>query len=1316
MRSLLLTCLFVIASTIIFAQNLQWNFTSATAIANTVPNNIIPPVIVVQGNNNGTTTLITTTSASSGYAGASGTSNAGVAARTGVLNLAANGSAYFEFTVTPDVGFTFYLTALQFGSRRTATGPQAYALRSSADGFVNDLATGAFLTSSVWELKSNSGILLSSAIPVTFRLYGYNGTGTPAAGTANWRIDDLDFSVTTLPTSAAPVINSALTASATFNTAFTYSITATNAPSSYSATGLPTGLSINTSSGVISGTPASGTASGTPYSVSIQATNGNGTDTKTLNLTVNKAAQTITFNALPNVTTAAAPFALTASTTSGLPITYTSSDNTVANISGSTLTVGIAGTASITASQAGDTDYLPATSVIQTQTVTSAALLPQSITFLLASPIQYGIAPITLLGTATSGLPITYTSSDNTIASISGNTLSILNVGTVTITATQAGDATYAVATPVSTILSITQAPLSVSGAVAQNKVFDSTTTTTSIGATLNGVIGSDVVTINTALSTYNFSTPYVGTAIAVTPNIILGGADAGKYILTQPTGLSANITKANQTISFSLSPISFYNTSSSVSLLATASSNLPVSYTSSNNTIGFISSSNLNLLDTGMVTVTASQAGDANYNAAIDNLKTTHVIPQPTMYLFGTTIPQLLPNFGLYSTNLSFSSFSSGNNFNTGSASGLQINSTSASNVYYLPSALNNAAITAKNSSFNTATSAYFECSIIPTAGYGAQLSSIEFGSRSTGTGPTEIAMYTSIDNFTNPVTTFTAAANSTWALKQFTPSVPLTNGASPITIRLYGYVPGGSGSVTNSSANNWRVDDVRLFANAITLCVNPTVNLSTTNVSCNGGANGAIDATVNGGSAPYTYAWSNGSVTEDINNLLAVGYTVTVTDINGCTATSSAIVLEPAPVVINLDSLVHPICHLGIGSINITPSGGTAPYTFLWSNTTTTQNLVVNGSGTYSITVMDNNNCINSAAYTLTQPNQISIFTFPTGGVQVNVGDSIIMYADSSLFTTALWQSPSGSSSSTFLYTGIASPADQGTFTITVQDANGCTNSGVYPVIVNPTLAQVAARVFLSGNYNTNTGLMNDNLRLLNLIPLVEPYTTTSPYNQVYTPVANTGGESTSSAVLSNSGNNAIVDWVFLQLRDANNPAIVVATRSALLRRDGEIVDVDGISNVSFNINAGAYYLSVIHRNHLGVMSAMPGGSNAISFVADFTNPAFALYTKPAPQSNASPLTGPTRVQNGVRTLYAGNCNSNVLTQKYITYNTSIFSDRAALLSATGVSSTITGYSIFDCDLNGTARFNGAQPDRLVILQNCVSSNTIVVYQQLP
>jgi hypothetical protein len=118
---------------------------------------------------------------------------------------------------------------------------------------------------------------------------------------------------------------------------------------------------------------------------------------------------------------------------------------------------------------------------------------------------------------------------------------------------------------------------------------------------------------------------------------------------------------------------------------------------------------------------------------------------------------------------------------------------------------------------------------------------------------------------------------------------------------------------------------------------------------------------------------------------------------------------------------------------------------------------------------------------------------------------------------------------------------------------------------------------------------GLMDDDLRSNTLIP------TNSPYSD---------GIMTTAPVLAVTGNDAIVDWVWVELRNSADRAIVIEGRSALLQRDGNIVDVDGTSTIDFDAAADNYYVLIQHRNHLSILSAVPvavGGETTVDLSSD-------------------------------------------------------------------------------------------------------------------
>ncbi len=209
--------------------------------------------------------------------------------------------------------------------------------------------------------------------------------------------------------------------------------------------------------------------------------------------------------------------------------------------------------------------------------------------------------------------------------------------------------------------------------------------------------------------------------------------------------------------------------------------------------------------------------------------------------------------------------------------------------------------------------------------------------------------------------------------------------------------------------------------------------------NVSCFAGSNGAVSLTVNGGTSPYTYQWSNGNTSQNIANLQAGNYTVIITDVNGCTATQSASVSEPLATLSSSISASQNInCHAGTdGSIGLTVSGGTTPYSYSWSNGATTKDLSGLTAGTYTVNITDANGCTSQQTLTLNQPlnplsgtasvtSNISCFSGNNGSIDLTVNGGTPPYA-------YLWNTGSPSED----LSGLAA----GTYTVTVTDANGCT-----------------------------------------------------------------------------------------------------------------------------------------------------------------------------------------------------------------------------------------------------------------------------------
>lgn len=246
-----------------------------------------------------------------------------------------------------------------------------------------------------------------------------------------------------------------------------------------------------------------------------------------------------------------------------------------------------------------------------------------------------------------------------------------------------------------------------------------------------------------------------------------------------------------------------------------------------------------------------------------------------------------------------------------------------------------------------------------------------------------------------------------------------------------------------------------------------------------------------------------------------------------------------------------------------------------------------------------------------------------------------------------------------------------------------------------------QVRPITHLEGAYDSGAGIMGDELRQAGLLPLSEPYTAMGYAH------AMSGGESMTPAVLSITGNDAIVDWVVVELRHSAQPSLVVASACVLVQRDGDVVDTDGVSPVRLFVGAGSYYLAIRHRNHLGAMTAATVALSPTSIAVDFRSAGLATFGTNARKS----ITGTFPVQ----ALWAGDVTFNKVLQYVGEGN-----DRDPILVRVGgntPTSTATGYHPEDVNLDGTVKYVGAGNDRDPILVNIGgSAPTSTRVEQLP
>jgi gliding motility-associated-like protein len=252
---------------------------------------------------------------------------------------------------------------------------------------------------------------------------------------------------------------------------------------------------------------------------------------------------------------------------------------------------------------------------------------------------------------------------------------------------------------------------------------------------------------------------------------------------------------------------------------------------------------------------------------------------------------------------------------------------------------------------------------------------------------------------------------------------------------------------TITVTDANGCTATGTVTVPNA----ASPVASISaTTAVSCFNGNNGSATVSVVGGTGPYTYAWSPSAQTSTTATGLSAGnYTVTVTDANGCTSTAVATITQPTLLTSSITSSTNVLCNGGNnGSATVAGSGGTTPYTYLWSNAQTNATATNLSAGTYTVTVTDGNGCTTTSTVTITEP---TVLTVSVTGVASTCNGacngSATSVANGGVAPYAYLWTPNNATTS-----GISGLCP-GTYTLQVTDANGCAASDT-AVINEPTL----------------------------------------------------------------------------------------------------------------------------------------------------------------------------------------------------------------------------------------------------------------------
>jgi len=414
--------------------------------------------------------------------------------------------------------------------------------------------------------------------------------------------------------------------------------------------------------------------------------------------------------------------------------------------------------------------------------------------------------------------------------------------------------------------------------------------------------------------------------------------------------------------------------------------------------------------------------------------------------------------------------------------------------------------------------------------------------------------------------------------------------------------YPPGVySQSLPIDSSYTIVVQDSSLCASAAAKIKIPAVfNVSATesvyaggyNISCNGSADGSINLTVTGGTAPYIYVWSNAATTQNVSGLGAGSYTVTVTDSNGCAQPISVTLTEPAVLSTTVAATTnyngYPISCNGStdGSAITSPSGGTSPYTYSWGTGATTQTIGNLGAGSYSVTVTDNNGCQTTGSVTLAAP--AAIFATPTvqnvlcngfatGSVSLAVSGGVTPYSYS-------WNN--GATTQNILN------LNAGTYSVMITDNNGCQYS------VTAAVTQTAPVIVSSTQSNISCNGLSDGSVNLTITGGTSPYTF-SWDNGIIVQNLNNISAGVYAVTVSDVNGCTAKDTVTI-----TEPSVLTADLSSGTKPDGYNVTFYGGSdgNITTTVNGGTSPFSFVWSN--GATTQDLGGLTAGSYTLEVTD----------------------------------------------------------------------------------------------------------------
>jgi hypothetical protein len=398
--------------------------------------------------------------------------------------------------------------------------------------------------------------------------------------------------------------------------------------------------------------------------------------------------------------------------------------------------------------------------------------------------------------------------------------------------------------------------------------------------------------------------------------------------------------------------------------------------------------------------------------------------------------------------------------------------------------------------------------------------------------------------------------------------------------------------------------------------------------------------------------------------------------------------------------------------GSVDVAPNTPAGTYTLTYQicevlNPTNCDDAIVTIEVEGSDIVANDDTPLNSINGTDGGTNVINVLDNDTlNGNPVDPADVILTELNPNP-TDPLTLNPDGS-------VDVAPNTPAGTYTLTYQicEVLNPTNCDDATVTVVVELKSFFVKVMLQGSlFGTSNGIMRDDLRLNNVIPLTEPYTELgNSGNTRFARPDFVSSEQTNASILNISGDNAIVDWVFVELRDPLDNTIVLHTKSALVQKDGDVVEsFDGVSPLRFKgINKSSYYVAIKHRNHIGSMSNAPVTFSGNDIAFDFTSSApISSWNE-----NAT-FEGAEQVQDisGKYALWAGNTNSDRKVKYSGTFNdqslifNTVINHIANSFNNYNFDFVLPVYSNGDVNMDAKVKYRGVLNDSNYIFFNVIT-----------